>query len=271
MKQLHFTNFIILSICLAFTGCGKIDDNKNTPDIAVTNTYIQSAVEYLFGNDKRILNLTSPGMCPGHFDVSPGQLKKLCKCKMLLYFDWQKAIENSMARVKQNGVKFYAVSALPGMCLPDSYLQTCKDVSAALSETYPAEKDDLIEKIKTIEQMLGNLEKQIDEKITCANLKGEKVICSRHQELFAKSLGLDVIATFAGADTESINNIQLSLDKAQGQTIRFVIANKQEGTALAKALADRLNAKVVVFSNFPETTFEELINTNLNQLIEASQ
>ena len=271
MKQLQFANLIILSVFLAFTGCGKIDDNENTADIAVTNTYIQSAVQDFLGNDKSVFCLTSPGMCPGHFDVSPGQLTKLCKCKMLLYFDWQEAIEKSMVRVKRQGVKFYAVSALPGMCLPSSYLQTCRDVFEALSKTYPEEKDNLTKKMVEIEQRLTILEKQIGEKITQAKLKGEKVVCSRHQELFAKSLGFDVVATFAGVDTESISNIQQSIDKAKGQTIRFVIANKQEGTALAKALADRLGAKVILFSNFPETNFDELVSTNLNQLLEATE
>jgi len=150
-------------------------------------------------------------------------------------------------------------------------LQTCKDTFTALVKTYPAEKDSLTKKIEAIEQRLGGLEKQVSEKMTLAKLKGEKVICSRHQELFAKWLGLDVAATFAGADSESINNIQQSLDKTQGHKIRFVIANKQEGTDLAKALADRLGAEVVLFSNFPETNFDELINSNLNQLLEKAK
>ena len=269
MKQLQFANLIILTIFLVFAGCAKVDDNA--AEIAVTNSYIQSAVQEFSGNDKNIFCLTSPGMCPGHFDVSPGQIKKLCKCKVLLYFDWQGAIEKSMARVKQQGVEFYAVSSLPGMCLPSSYLQTCKDTFTALVKVYPTEKDSLTKKMEAIEQRLGWLEKQVIEKMAGAELKGEKVICSRHQELFAKWLGLDVVGAFGGADTESISNIQESLDKTQGQKIRFVIANKQEGTDLAKSLADRLGAEVVLFSNFPETNFDELINSNLNQLLEKAK
>ena len=271
MKQLQFVSLIILFVFLTIAGCGKMDDNENASEIAVTNTYIQSAVQDFLGNDKSVFCLTSPGMCPGHFDVSPGQISKLCKCKAVLYFDWQKQIEKSMARVKQQGVEFYAVSALPGMCLPKSYLQTCRDVFEALSKVYPAEKETLTKKMEAIEQRVSSLEKQISEKMDQAKLKGEKVVCSRHQELFAKWLGLDVIGTFAGVDTESISNIQQSFDKTQGLAIRFVIANKQEGTDLAKALADRIGAKVIVFSNFPETNFEGLVIANLNQLLEAGE
>jgi ABC-type Zn uptake system ZnuABC Zn-binding protein ZnuA len=246
-------------------------DDEIAFEIAVTNTYIQSAVQDFLGSDKRVFCLTSPGMCPGHFDISPGQISKLCKCKAVLYFDWQNAIEKSMVRVKRQGVEFYAVPALPGMCLPGSYLQTCRDVFEALSKVYPTEKETLIKKMEAIEQRLFTMEKHIRGKIDQAKLKGEKVVCSRHQELFAKWLGLDVVATFAGADTESISNIQQSLDKTQGQSIRFVIANKQEGSDLATALADRLGGKVIVFSNFPETNFDGLIITNLNQLLESGE
>ena len=271
MKQLQFVNLIILSVFLTIAGCGRTDNDDNAAEIAVTNSYIQSAVQEFLGSNKSVLCLTSPGMCPGHFDVSPGQISKLCKCKAVLYFDWQNAIEKSMVRVKEQGVEFYAVSALPGMCLPKSYLQTCRDVFEALSKVYPAEKETLTKKMEAIEQRLSAMEKQIGEKMDRAKLKGEKVVCSRHQELFAKWLGLDVVATFAGVDTESISNIQQSFDKTQGQSIRFIIANKQEGTDLAKALADRLGGKVIVFSNFPETDFDELIGANLNQLLESGE
>jgi hypothetical protein len=51
-----------------------------------------------------------------------------------------------------------------------------------------------------------------------------------------------------------------------------VIANRQEGTALAKALADRLNAKMVVFGNFPTGqgntyAFDSLLLENVSGLL----
>jgi hypothetical protein len=56
--------------------------------------------------------------------------------------------------------------------------------------------------------------------------------------------------------------------------VRFVIANRQEGVALAQALADRCGARAVVFSNFPEggeqeAGFDRLLRDNVKLLCEA--
>ena len=67
----------------------------------------------------------------------------------------------------------------------------------------------------------------------------------------------------------------MGIKKAEGQNVRFVIANKQEGTALAKALSERLGAKAVVFSNFPEFRreargFNNLLRANVDALLRAN-
>ncbi len=98
---------------------------------------------------------------------------------------------------------------------------------------------------------------------------------SDHQAQFARWLGLETVATFAGSEIETVSNINDCLKKAQGHDVRFVIANKQEGAALAEALADRLGAKAIVFSNFPVPddrgdAFDQLLRQNVQVLLEAA-
>jgi len=86
---------------------------------------------------------------------------------------------------------------------------------------------------------------------------------------------LETVATFVGSDIETVAGIEQCIRKAEGQEVRFVISNKQEGTALAKALAERLGARAVVFSNFPELTgrlsgFDELLRANVDALLRAN-
>ena len=97
MKQLQFGNLIILSVFLTFAGCGKVDEDENNVEIAVTNTYIQSAVQDFLGNDKSVFCLTSPGMCPGHFDMRPSQIRELSKCRLLVRFDFQEGLDKKIA------------------------------------------------------------------------------------------------------------------------------------------------------------------------------
>ena len=99
------------------------------------------------------------------------------------------------------------------------------------------------------------------------------MLVSGHQAEFAKWLGLNVVATFAGSDIEIPSGINSALMKAKDKNIKFVIANQQEGTALAEAMANRLNSTMVVFSNFPTgqgdiPAFDSLMLENISGLFE---
>jgi len=266
---------LILSVALSgiLTGCRNKNSEQKHPEIAVTNSYLQCVVEDLCEGQKEVLCLTPPGMCPGHFDISPGQVNKLCKCRILLRFDFQNGIDESLSRLKDKGLRTGSVQALAGMCIPETYLAACQDVCNILSQQYPERKDRYKQRVKLIERRLENLSGELITKIKRSDLETAKVVASSHQAKFCNWLGLKTIATFKGSDTETVSNIQKCLEEAKKYNIRFIIANKQEGTALAKTLAERLEAKVIIFSNFPNVDsrandFDRLLSENVQALLE---
>jgi ABC-type Zn uptake system ZnuABC Zn-binding protein ZnuA len=277
MKSLNLLCVLVLLLSNSFiTGCENRDSEQTQPEIAVTNSYLQCVVEDLCREQTDVLCLAPPGMCPGHFDISPAQVNQLCKCRILLLFDFQKRLENSLLRIKEKGLKTASVCALPGFCLPKTYLAVCRDVCNILSAEYPDKKTQLQQRLKLIEKHLENISSTLAIKIKRAGVESAKVLSSDHQAEFAEWLGLDVVATFIGSDTETVSNINQCLEKARQNKVTFVIANKQEGTALADALAERLGVKVVVFSNFPDVgngqnNFDRLLLNNVQALLEAAE
>ena len=278
MRNPSLAHILILLAALSgnLTGCKNKANEQKQPQIAVTNSYLQCVVEDLCKGQTDILCLTPPGMCPGHFDISPGQVSKLCKCRILLRFDFQNSIDDSLSRMKGKGLKIGSVRALPGLCVPETYLAACGDVYNILSSEYPQREAEYNERLKLIEKRLENLSNELLMKIEQSGLESAKVLASDHQSQFCKWLGLETIATFVGSDTETVFNIHQCLEKASEDTVRFIIANKQQGTALADALAERLGAKVVVFSNFPDVDggqndFDRLLAENVQALLEAAK
>lgn len=277
MKYKFFSHIFVLSVtCVLFTeGCGNKTDEEHRAEIAVTNSYLGCAVLDLCGEDTEVLCLAPPGMCPGHFDISPTQVKQLCDCKMLFLFDFQKQVEGTLSRVKERGLKTALVGEPGGLCVPDTYLAICRRVSDILSSLYPEKKTQFQQRLDVIENDLKLLKQELSEKIQQAGITSAKVLASYHQDDFANWLGLEPVATFVGSDTETVAGIDHCIKKAEGQTIRFVIANQQEGSALAKALAERLGAKAVVFGNFPEmrgqtSGYPTLLRANVDALIRAN-
>lgn len=276
MRSIRLT-YILVSLALSslVTGCENKAGRESHPEIAVTNSYLQCVVKDLCGDQKEVLCLTPPGMCPGHFDISPGQVQQLCSCKLLLLFDFQKKVEESLSRVKQNGLQTAIVKTPPGLCVPDAYLAICREVCDTLSQRYPEREPLLRQRVELIEERLENLSGELTAKIQQSGLKSVKVLASNRQEQFCNWLGLQTIATFVGSDVETVSNISDCLKKAEEQGVRFIVANKQQGTALAESLADRLKASAVVFSNFPPVdnrpnAFDRLVRANVQALVGAA-
>ncbi len=277
MKNKTFGYILAFSAAcgLLGAGCGNKPGEDSVAEIAVTNSYLGCAVLDLCGNDTEVLCLAPPGMCPGHFDISPSQVEQLCDCRMLLLFDFQKQIEETLSRVKERGLKTALVRNTGGLCVPETYLAVCREVRDILSSEYPERNVRYQERLEVMEKNLAHLREELFEKMRQAGISSAKVLASNHQADFASWLGLETVATFVGSDIETVAGIEQCIRKAEGQEVRFVIANKQEGTALAKALAEQLGAKAVVFSNFPELTgkpsgFDELLRANLDALLRAN-
>lgn len=265
---------LLAVVCLAAPGCRE-DRAAGGRDIAVTNSYLECAVRDLRGQDTAILCLAPPGMCPGHFDISPAQVRELKACKLLLRFDFQQGIEQRLERMRQGGLDIQAVQVAAGLCVPDTYLSICRQVCEVLARTYPQEKSRFDTRLAAIEERLVKLGAELQETVMESGIAGSAVLTSNHQAEFARWLGLDPFATFVGSDTETVANIDHCLKKAAGRDVRFVIANLQEGTALARALADRCRAKAVVFGNFPEVCeqgngFDMLVRGNVRLLCEGA-
>jgi len=133
----------ILSGSYLWVGCNNESSDALQPEIAVVNSYLYAAVKDLCGNERELLSMVPPGMCPGHFDISPSQVNRLCNCKILFVFDFQQNIENAVPRIKDRGLKVCNIKPLPGLCIPDTYLAIAEQVAAALSEEKPAKKSTL--------------------------------------------------------------------------------------------------------------------------------
>jgi len=265
---------VVILAALSLGGCRDRGVREQAYDIAVTNSYLGCVVRDLCGEDVNILCLAPPGMCPGHFDISPAQVRHLQECRMLLLFDFQQKVEQTLARLQENGLRTRCIHTPPALCVPETYLIACAQAAEVLAERYPDRAEQFAQRLNAIEARLDALAHELKTQVREAQAAPAKVLTSNHQAAFSEWLGLETIATFVGSDIETVSNIDRCLQAAAGQDVRFVIANQQEGTALAEALAERLQAKAVAFSNFPRLAdglagFDRLLRENVGLLTAA--
>lgn len=262
---------VLALACLCnVVSCSRSPDAAE-PAIAVTNGLLAAAVRDLLGSDQPVLTLAEPGMCPGHFDVRPSQVRQLRACRLVLRFDFQGAIDR---QVGDGGPRIVEIKPDAGLCVPATYLSICRQTADALVAIGLLSAGDRESRLREIGAQVDALARDVRAQIDAAGLRGRPVVASDHQAAFCKFLGLDVVGTLSTADRMTIADISRTLNDGTPATI--VVANLPEGTDLADAIASRLGARLAVFGNFPEPgpsgeRFDALVRENVRRLIKAAQ
>jgi zinc transport system substrate-binding protein len=274
--------FLLVScIALLSAGCGRSTPETApaasvAPRVAATNSYLEAAVLDVLGGQEPVLRLADPGMCPGHFDIRPSQVEDLRRCRLLLRFDFQASLDAKLSNVFDGGLKIREIRVSGGLCEPSSYLGVCRQVADALVAERLADRTAADPRLAAINNRIEARTVWCRDQVAKAGWAGRSVVCSGHQEAFCKWLGLKVAATFSGADSAAIGDIERAIRAGDSAGVGAVIANLPEGRRMADALGQRLNAKVVVFGNFPMLQgdgppFDELLNSNVRALVGAAR
>lgn len=263
-------------LVLGGVGCRRTELPPEGPTLATTTTYLEAAARDLLGGRVGIVRLGEPGSCPGHFDLRPSQVAELRRCRALLRFDFQKALDARLVGADPTRLRVAEIAPGGGMCRPDSYLAACRQIAGHLVALDLLTQTDADLRLQSIETRLQTLARDVTNRLVQAGLAGLPVIASGRQRDFCQWLGLNVVAAFRAADTASIADIEQAIDAGQRAHIRLVIANLPEGRRTADALAERLKARVVVFENFPalrqgRVSFDAMVAGNVAALLQAAR
>lgn len=269
---------IIGVVWMTLAGGCRHETDVPPAEIVVSNSYLYAVVRDLCGDETAIFCVVPPGMCPGHFDIRPSDVRRLYAGRVLLAFDFQQAIGGILPQ-DGSGPAFHTITPPEGMCIPASYLEMAQQTAEILIAEYPDRAAHFRDRLEAIGSRIAALEQECADTMQQLGLIDAPVLTSRHQAAFAEWLGMTVVATFTGRDAETAANINAALRQSDGSGVRWIIANRQEGTQLAEAMADRLGAPAAVFSNFPAVfadtlaapAFDAMVRDNLRQLGEAAQ
>lgn len=245
------------------------------PRRAVSNSWLECALRDLAPEAPAPLRVCPPGMCPGHFDLRPGMVKELRRSELFLLFDFQQAMGGKLEGLSSSGLKVVPVSAPEGLCVPSSYLSGLEAVSEALIAASPARREAVEAALARARERLARLEAELQGAMDASGLRGAKVVTSGHQAVFCRWLGLEVIGGYSGPETLSPARLEALFEEGRESGVRFVIANAQENAQMGEVLAARLEAPLVMFSNFPamteaESTFDSLARGNVARLLAAA-
>lgn len=262
---------LMLSAVGAWVACGPANSTTGAAQLATTTSYLEAVARDLLGEEVSVLRLAEPGTCPGHFDLRPGQAQALRRCRALLRFDFQKALDERFISPEGTGPALVEVSVSGGLGVPATYLAVCRQVADRLVALGWLDREHAASRLEAIAARLDTLARQLTNQVAQSGLAGLPVLTSAHQREFCEWLGLRVVGSFRAADTTSIRETEAAVRAGRAGAVGGVIANRPEGTRAAEALAERLGVPVVVFDNFPAArngriSFDQMLAENVRAL-----
>jgi zinc transport system substrate-binding protein len=245
-------------------------------DIMAGSSLITNIIQDVADGKLETRTLIPPGVCPGHYDIKPGDIVALANCRALFIHDYQQYFQNINAAIEaaeNPDLIIMAINVTGNWMVPQVQAEAVSKIAQALGELDP--ENAAYYEGKATERAQAILEKGEDvrNRLLEAGLEGVKVICADMQADFVEWAGFDVVATYGRPEDLTLAQKQELVDKAREAEVALIIDNLQSG-APDTTMAEDIGAIQVTISNFPgglenTETWEKAIDKNVDLLLEA--
>ncbi|MGB9692614.1 MAG: metal ABC transporter solute-binding protein, Zn/Mn family [Candidatus Sumerlaeaceae bacterium] len=273
--------FVIVAVMLATPAAALATGDTPTTaslarlcPLAAGNSWLASCLSDLGIPPACIERIVPPGTCPGHFDIRPSQAQQLRAVRLAVFFDFQSQLAQRLHDTALSSTPII-ISPGSGLCIPQTYFEAAETLARRLAEAEPETSPALSQQLAALSHTVDALAHELRKKVVESRWNGAPVVSSRHQREFCQWLGLRVVATLPAADTASPAAVEKVFAAVRAHHAAGVIANLQEGTQAARAIASASGLPLVVFSNFPELSAKEpnftaLVRRNVENLLATS-
>jgi len=260
---------------------GCTDENQNKLKVVTSTSLILSIVERIGGEMVDVVNIIPPAQCPGHFDVSPGEVQKLAEADLFLLAGWQGEMFSQELIDSANNPDLTVVTLdIPSnpqsnWMTPAVQQEAVGKITAALSrvdtENSTAYQDSAAEYKDKIEAKAA----EVKGKLAGENLSSINVICSGMQAAFLNWVGLNVVTFYGRPDSLTPQVVKELVDKGREAEVTLIIDNLQSGQDAGAGVAEELGCQRIILSNFPggfdnTETWEKAIDRNIDLILEAA-
>lgn len=236
--------------------------------IVATTSLIGTIVETI-GKDKvDVVTIIPAGMCPGHFDIKPGDMASMYDAKVLLSHGWEEWMTKLVNSIENKKLITRTIDIEENWMLPNINKRAATEIANILCEVDPPNK-------YWYKKNLDNYKREIDSvaiylKESTQNLQGVKVICSDYQADFLSWLELDIIATYGRPEELTPKELTKLMDVGKKENVQIVIDNLQSSSKIGKQIAEEIGAAHVILTNFPlDNSYVNALKENVEKIVKA--
>jgi len=216
--------------------------------VVCTTTHLSTIVEAVSDGRFETRTIIPFGMCPGHFDLSPGEARKLLETPLLLYHGYEQFLKGIEFG---KGTKKLQVDIKGNWMIPDLHSNAVWKITAILSGLQPVYSGEFDTRAT---QYVAAVKTSADSLRACLNqYRGTPVVCSGMNRDFAEWMGFRVVAEYPRDEDVSIKTMRDIIAVSHSRGVKLVLDNKQSGGKTGRTIAESIASPMVVLTNFPET------------------
>jgi zinc transport system substrate-binding protein len=267
---------IALFITLAASVVSCAPEKKADLNIVTSTSIIANIVENIGGDHVSVVNIIPPAQCPGHFDIKPGDIKKLANASIFFFHGWQgEKFSDDIIKSANNPNLIVEKLDIDGnWMVPSVQVTAAEKIGGIMGDVDTVNKATYDQNIAAYQNYVENKETELKGKLSKLDVSNINVLCADQQEGFINWMGLNVVSIFGRPETLTPQIIQELVDKGKDSNVVLVIDNLQSGPDAGKAIAQELGCARVILSNFPGgfegiNTWDGTIDKNIELILTA--
>lgn len=270
------TSFVLVHAACLTPGC-RHEGSPAKLQVLCTTTFLGAVTAAIGGAAVDVHTIIPHGMCPGHFELRPGDAEALRRADLLFLHGYERFMRSLVERERTGReTAVVRVDAGGNWLVPDVQRRAARGVTEALTTHLPNRRAALERRLDAYLHDVAEAEHSLAE--LRASLRGTPVLCSEMISPFVRWLGLEVVDTFGRDEAMSLEALRKSLGLARQHGVRLVIENRQSSGKMGRTLGRELSVPVAVLSNFPAlqapgagvTPYRRLVTDNADALRAAA-
>lgn len=270
---------LVIVFLLALSSCSWFVSAAmgNEFTIIAGTTHIEDITSDLLKKRVNVSSIIPGGACPGHYDLSPADLKAANTAKGILLQPWQLKLHNirrmlDAVELNSNGIR--SVDVAGSWMHPKHQKEATRVLMRILSELIPQSKELIARRgaarIARVSLLSSTLKSRLESNMSSVI----PVLANEMQRDFLKWSGCSVVAHYGTIDQLSPREMGNLIAKARQSSVKLVVDNLQSGGGIADQMAKELGVPYVTLSNFPGAsdrgeTWDETFTDNVERLLLA--
>lgn len=234
--------------CLLSWAWAPVFGAEECLQVTCTTTLIESSVRAV-GQDRVSATTIVPfGMCPGHFDISPGEVARIKGSDLFIAHGFERFLRD-LANGDNDAIPLVSVGVHENWMIPSVHIEAVERITDILSTRCPTSAALFRKNAAQYRADIRHEEHRLLDEL--AYLRGTSVICSEMNASFINWLGFSVVATFPRDEDISVKGLRNIVIAAKRGGVRCVFDNLQSSGKVGKTLASELGVALIMLTNFP--------------------